>query len=209
MSFRLFSRIAARVGIQRVGSVTFLADLYSQYQIGSWSYGDLRVLDWGEGATLNVGAYVSVARGVTVLLGGEHRSDWVTTYPFSAHWPPARSFSGHPKTKGDVRIGNDVWIGFGATILSGVCIGDGAVLGAGALVSQDVPPYGIVAGNPARLIRRRFDDETIARLLRVKWWEWPEEVITRAMPDLLSRNCGNFLDRAESGVYGNRLPNSR
>ncbi len=80
-------------------------------------------------------------------------------------------------SKGNITIGNDVWIGYGAIILSGVCIGHGAVIGAGSVVTKDVGNYEIVAGNPARLIRKRFDDETITQLLALKWWDWPLEKI--------------------------------
>ena len=78
-------------------------------------------------------------------------------------------------TRGDVIIGNDVWIGYGATILSGVSIGDGAAIGACSLVVKDVPPYAIVAGNPAQVIRYRFDEETIHKLLKIRWWDWPDQ----------------------------------
>jgi acetyltransferase-like isoleucine patch superfamily enzyme len=80
-------------------------------------------------------------------------------------------------SKGDVVIGNDVWLGYGSMIMSGVGIGDGAVIAAGAVVTRDVEPYSIVAGNPARLIKKRFDEETIDKLLKIKWWDWPVEKI--------------------------------
>ena len=81
--------------------------------------------------------------------------------------------------KGDIVVGNDVWIGYEAVILSGVTIGDGAIIGARAVVTKDVLPYTIVAGVPARPIRKRFDEETIARLEQLRWWDWPEDEIRR------------------------------
>jgi carbonic anhydrase/acetyltransferase-like protein (isoleucine patch superfamily) len=81
------------------------------------------------------------------------------------------------RTKGSIVVGNDVWVGTRAIILSGVTIGDGAIVAAGSVVTKDVPPYAIVAGNPARLIRYRFSDETIAAMCRIRWWDWPLEVI--------------------------------
>lgn len=166
---------------------------YNSYEIGKWSYGSPHVYSWGEGTTLKVGSYCSIARGVTILLGGNHRSDWVTTYPFSALWPAAQHISGHPATKGNVVIGNDVWIGQEAFILSGVTIGDGAVVGARSVVTKDVPPYAIVGGFPAKILRWRFSAEQIGQLLRIAWWQWPEEKIAQALPLMLSSDINAFI----------------
>ena len=139
-----------------------------QFIIGDFTYGKPRVHHWGENATLQIGKFCSIAENVNIYLGGNHRIDWITTYPFSAltqYFPMAKGIVGHPTTKGNVVIGNDVWIGNGATIMSGVTIGDGAVIGTMAVVAKDVKPYEIVVGNPARLIKKRFNDETIAKLL--------------------------------------------
>jgi acetyltransferase-like isoleucine patch superfamily enzyme len=174
-----------------------LHERYPQYEIGRWTYGDLHVDAWDDEATLKVGAFCSIARGVQVILAGEHRSDWATTFPFYALWGSAKPISSRPNTKGDVTIGNDVWIGTEATIMSGVAIGDGAVVGARALVANDVEPYTIVAGNPARPIRKRCPDHLIERLLRLRWWEWSDEDITRMIPWLLSADVEAFVLEAE------------
>lgn len=178
-----------------------LAARYPNYQIGTGTYGDFKVLSWGEGATLTIGSYSSIADGVKIFLGGEHRMDWVTTYPFSALWQSARQYSGHPKTKGNVLIGSDVWIGTEAIIFSGITIGDGAVIGARAVVTKNVAPYSVVAGNPARVVKFRFDEKTMERLLALKWWNWHESQITKALPDLLSEKINLFLEKAERGEY--------
>jgi chloramphenicol O-acetyltransferase type B len=178
-----------------------LAHRYPQYKIGQGTYGDLTVRSWNAGTTLTIGAYTSVAAGVKVFLGGEHRIDWVTTYPFNVLWEPSKHHKGHPKTKGNVAIGNDVWIGTEALILSGVTIGDGAVIGARAVITRDVPPYAVVAGNPAKVIKYRFDESVIARLLAIQWWNWTRNEIEKAMPDLLSTQMVNFLEKAERGDY--------
>ena len=102
-----------------------------------------------------------------------------------------------PATKGDVVIGNDVWIGYRAIILSGVTIGDGAVIAAGAVVTKDVPAYGIVGGNPAKLIKKRFDDETIPRLLKIAWWNWDDAKIEKFLPLLLNQEITAFILEAE------------
>jgi len=174
-----------------------LQELYPQYQFGRETYGDPKVRSWGEGATLKVGSFTSIASGVQIFLGGEHRLDWVTTFPFNVLWEGAKDISGHPKTKGDVLIGNDVWIATEAVIMSGVTIGDGAVIGARSVVTKDVRPYTIVAGNPAIAVKQRFDDETIQRLLDIKWWSWSDSKIIEALPLLLNNEIDNFLEMYE------------
>jgi acetyltransferase-like isoleucine patch superfamily enzyme len=166
---------------------------YEGFEIGKWTYGLPTVKSWGEGSTLRIGKFCSIAEGVLIFLGGEHRVDWITTYPFSVLWPEGKGFSGHPRSKGNVSIGNDVWIGHGAVILSGVTIGSGAVIGACSVVSNNVGPYEIVAGNPARHIRFRFSDATIQRLCHLAWWDWPESRIEAALPLLLTGNVEKFL----------------
>lgn len=190
---------AARYRLRGGSESLSLGRRYPQYEIGRGSYGDLTVLEFGEGATLRVGAYCSFAKGAQIFLGGEHRTDWVTTYPFSALDAKFATIKGHPKTRGDVVVGNDVWFGREAMVMSGVTIGDGAVVGARALVTRDVPPYGIVSGNPATLIRHRFAPEIIERLLAVAWWTWDAQRIEAAVPHLLSGDIQAFLDAAESG----------
>lgn len=178
-----------------------LTERYPQYSIGRGTYGDLSVFSWGEGSTLEVGNYASIAAGVKVFLGGDHRIDWVTTFPFNVLWESSRHYEGHPKTKGDVLIGNDVWIGTEALIFSGVTIGDGAVIGARAVVTRDVAPYAVVVGNPAKVVKFRFDEETIERLLALKWWDWSGAQIERAMPEMLNQEIALFLEKAERGDY--------
>lgn len=176
-----------------------LQQRYPEYQIGAGSYGNLTVLEWGEGSTLSIGAYTAIASGVKVFLGGEHRTDWVTTFPFSVLWEAGKEIKGHPKSKGNVVIGNDVWIATEALIMSGVTIGDGAVIGARAVVTRDVPAYAIVVGNPSRIVRYRFDQQTIKRLLKIKWWEWETTRIENSMPALLSHDIESFLATVEAG----------
>lgn len=174
------------------------------WSVGDYTYGRPRVRHWGEGARLTVGRFCSIADGVEILLGGNHPSDIVTTYPFFAFpdlWPGAPRPDGYPFSKGDVVIGSDVWIGTGATILSGVTVGSGAVIAARAVVAKDVPPYAIVAGNPARVVKMRFDEATAAALLASRWWDLPHERIGPLVPLLQERDIAAFLAALE-GMRG-------
>jgi acetyltransferase-like isoleucine patch superfamily enzyme len=145
---------------------------------------------------LIIGSFVSFAPGCEIHVGGEHFTDYVTTYPFSAIFPdvPMIPCVG---SKGDVVIGSDVWIGQNVTILSGVTIGHGAVIGACSVVAKNVEPYTIVAGNPIREIRKRFTEEQTKKLLELKWWEWDDEQIDRMIPLLMSSDIQVFIHEAE------------
>jgi acetyltransferase-like isoleucine patch superfamily enzyme len=175
-----------------------LQERYPQYHWGKGTYGFPQVRARDDGATLHVGNFTSIATGVQILLGGEHRMDWVTTYPFSVLWKEGKGIPGHPKTKGNVNIGSDVWIGTESMILSGVTIGDGAVVGAKTVVAKDIPPYSVVVGNPGKIIKKRFDDKIINRLLEIKWWFWTDHQIQEAIPFLLSDDINKFHDYAKS-----------
>lgn len=174
------------------------------FDIGKYTYGSPDVYDFDDDTRLVIGRYCSISDRVSIILGGNHRLDWATTFPFSAFpddWPEAEQISGHPASKGDILIGNDVWIGLGAVILSGVTIGDGAVIGAGAVVSKDVYPYSIAAGNPAAEVGKRFSEKTINMLLAIKWWSWPEEKVRQYIPLLCSRDVEALISatREENG----------
>jgi len=175
------------------GQARFLR-CYPQYSIGVGSYGLPIVHDWNEGSTLRIGAYTSIAEQVEIFLGGHHRSDWVTTYPFPAMIDEAAAISGYAFSRGDVVIGSDVWLCTGALILSGVTVGDGAVVAAGAVVSRDVAPYSIVAGNPARHVRWRFPGPVREALLAARWWDWPEAEVRQVSSLLCSERLDAFLE---------------
>ena len=190
-----YTRELLKAGIDRLG-----------WEVGAYTYGNPKVVVHGRKTSgrLVIGKFCSIASRVSIFLGGEHRPDWTTTYPFTAfekEWPTGRGISGHPAHKGDVVIGNDVWIGEGARIMSGVTIGHGAVIGNSALVTVDVPDYGIAIGNPARTLKKRFPEATIARLLKLKWWDWDEQRIERAIPLMCSVGIELFLDTFESGTH--------
>jgi len=166
---------------------------YSNYEIGRFTYGKPKVYSWDQKTKLSIGSFCSIADNVSILLGGEHRTDWVTTYPFTVMFEQAKHILGHPATKGDIVIGNDIWIGNGALILSGVTISNGSVIAAESVVTKSVEPYTIVGGNPARTLRRRFSLAQIEALLKIAWWNWPIEAIIEALPLLLSDNIADFI----------------
>ena len=155
------------------------------YEVGRGTYGKPLVHSWGEPSTLKIGKFCSISGNVHILLGGNHRTDWITTYPFPVFWDNAKHTTDQSISKGDVSIGNDVWIGMGAMILSGVTIGNGAVIGASAVVSKDVPSYSIVAGNPAVVVKKRFPEEDISILEKIQWWDWDDPKIKASMHLLL------------------------
>lgn len=147
------------------------------------------------GDRLVIGKFCQIATGVTfVMNGANHQMNAVSTYPFyiMEGWEqPLPSLADLP-IKGDTVVGNDVWIGQNATILPGVHIGDGAIIGMNSVVSRDVPPYTIVAGNPVREIRKRFDEEMIDILLKLKWWNKPVAEIQTLIP-LLSNSDLDYV----------------
>jgi acetyltransferase-like isoleucine patch superfamily enzyme len=168
--------------------------------VGEHTYGIPIVHWWGEAVGLRIGDYCSIADGVQIFLGGNHRTDFLSSYPFSSFlgWPNVAGVSSLPETRGSVVIGNDVWIGSGATILSGVTIGDGAVIGASTVVSRDVAPYSVAVGNPGRVVRKRFPDDVIEDLLKIRWWEWKKERIEEYMPLILSKDVRRFITAAHT-----------
>jgi acetyltransferase-like isoleucine patch superfamily enzyme len=173
--------------------------MYSNARLtmGRYSYGDPLVVTFtGDDASVRIGAFTSIGPDVVLMDGGNHRMDWVSTFPFRASLQLPEAYEdGHPKSRGDIEIGNDVWIGRGARVLSGVKIGDGAVVGGYAVVTRDVSPYTIVAGNPARDVRRRFSDAQIDALQRIAWWDWPMEEIVRCVPELCDGDIDGFISR--------------
>jgi chloramphenicol O-acetyltransferase type B len=152
---------------------------------------------YGPEAPIEVGAFCSIADESRILGSGEHAFDLPSTYPFRTKITRADEGEWDVFAKGLTRLGNDVWVGRRAMILSGSVIGDGAVIGAGAVVAgKAIAPYAIVAGNPGTIIGYRFDAPTIERLLAVRWWDWPDELIVELEPYFYSA-VDVFLGEAE------------
>ena len=155
------------------------------------------------GDRLIIGKFCSIACGAKFLFtSANHTMRSLSTYPFPIffeEWGLDRADVATAwDNKGDIVIGNDVWIGYEAIILSGVTIGDGAIIGARAVVTKDVPPYTIVAGVPAKEIRKRYDPQTIERLCDLKWWNWTHEKIRQALPALMSGSLEDLCKTQET-----------
>ena len=145
---------------------------------------------------LVIGKFCAIAAETRFIMTGDHKLDAVSTYPFPIFrhgWEDTFDIFNLP-VKGDIIVGNDVWFGYDSLIKGGVHIGSGAIIATRAVVVKNVPPYSIVAGNPAKVVKMRFDDKTIERLLQISWWNWDIEKISRHLPLI----CHLDIDRLES-----------
>ena len=149
------------------------------------------------GDKLIIGKFCMIASDVKFIMNGaNHLTNALTTYPFAVFgngWEHAMDNKSYPQ-KGDIVIGNDVWIGYNATIMAGVTIGDGAIIATNSTVIKDVGPYTIVGGNPAKEIKKRFSEETIARLMALQWWNWDIDKITSKMQHLTDNDIDKLVD---------------
>lgn len=175
--------------------VVFLRPLvkHPAVEVGEYTYYDhpTRAEHFAEDAVLYafgperlmIGRFCALAAGVRFLLpGANHADQGPSTFPFGIFGPPwdfTMDVVLSAPSRGDTVVGNDVWLGYQALVLPGVTIGHGAVIAAASVVASDVPSYAVVAGNPARVVRRRFDDDDVERLLRAAWWDWPFASITK------------------------------
>jgi len=142
------------------------------------------------GDKLIIGKFCALATGVKFIMNGAfHKMSGISAYPFSIFgngWEKIIPKKGELPYKGDTVVGNDVWIGYEALIMAGVKIGDGAIIGAKALVTKDVPPYAVAGGNPAKVIKMRFKEKEVERLLKLKWWDWKVEKISENLKIITS-----------------------
>lgn len=159
--------------------------------VGNESYGELNVVSFGDKCKLQIGHYVSIAQNVTFLLDVEHATDKISTFPFRVKLLKTQECEAFGK--GDIVVGDDVWIGYGAVIMSGVKIGQGAVIAAGAVVTKDVPPYAIVGGVPAEIIKYRFEPDIVQQLMRIDYSKITHEQIADKI-ELLCREKINSED---------------
>lgn len=168
--------------------------------VGTYFDRHVNIITWSDDYRVYLGKYNSIGRDCNFFLHANHRVDWVTTS--SQLWGPVtyeiadvHMRLGHPSCKGDIIIENDVWIGAKSTIMSGVKIHNGSVVGAGSVVTKDVPPYAIVAGNPAKIVKYRFTEKQIQSLLKISWWDWTQDRIKTEAINMWSNKIDEFIDR--------------
>lgn len=170
---------------------------HGKLTMGSHSYGTPVIRDFHTDrpqTKLVIGDYCSITATAVLMIGGNHPVDRVTTYPHRIMFGlEGAGEDGIPLPVEDTVVGNDVWLCQAATILAGVTVGDGAVVTAGAIVTRDVPPYAIVGGVPAKVIRYRHTPEQIEALLHIRWWDWPEEDVRAATPLLAGDDIDAFI----------------
>lgn len=190
MEYLLATKICLKEEIERYG-----------WSIGDHTYGAPLLLDYDYGA-LTIGRFCSIAPGTSFILGN-HRTDLVSTYPFkvlSQFWPGAEHADSDHEDRGGIHVGSDVWFGAHCTVLTGAKIGSGAVIAANSVVTKDVPPYAIVAGNPGRIVRYRCSESQIQDLLDLAWWDWPDEKIKSEVPFLTTLSVADFIERHKSAA---------
>jgi acetyltransferase-like isoleucine patch superfamily enzyme len=189
-----------RKAIRKSGrSVMACSDVWEpdpRVSIGKYTYGIKRsvIPILTAGTKIDIGKYCSFAPGV-VLIVGRHRIEKASTYPFKEFFLAGGKTDDEALPPESITIGNDVWIGSRAMIIASVAIGHGAVVGAGAVVTKDVPPYAVVGGSPARILKMRFNADQIRQMLEIAWWDWPE--------DRIKANVGLFYGDLDEFIRGN------
>ncbi|MCB1411428.1 MAG: CatB-related O-acetyltransferase [Rhodobacter sp.] len=193
--------VALADGTPLPGTVFLRAAIaHPNIQVGDYAYASDfgTVSDWaahlapylypGAPERLTIGPFAQIAHGVRFITSSaNHPLGGLTAYPFRIYdMATTAPYIAEAATHGDTVIGPDVWLGFDARVLPGVTIGAGAIVAACAVVTRDVPPYAVVAGNPARVVKSRFDPATIGRLMRLAWWDWPIAAVLEALPALES-----------------------
>jgi acetyltransferase-like isoleucine patch superfamily enzyme len=172
--------------------------IYDKVKVGNYSYSANKIQLWHAHEKLEIGKFCSIARNLKIYLGGNHRYDWITTYPFGLiHQDVFSNMNANDAgySNGNVTIGNDVWIGDNVTIMSGITIGDGCVIANNSHVVKNTEPYSIIGGNPAKLIKYRFTPEQINKLLKIKWWNWDETKINNAMNVITNSDIDLFINK--------------
>jgi acetyltransferase-like isoleucine patch superfamily enzyme len=201
---RSLNRAESSVALQEQAQ-RYIAD--GTLVMGNMSYYAPNVVKYeGDTGRVIIGNFASVAPDADFYVGGLHRTEWVSQFGMRTMLDlPGAHQDGFTHGRGDIVVGSDTWVTNGCTVMSGVTIGDGAVVGTKAVVAKDVRPYAIVVGNPAREIRRRFSDEQVDALLRIKWWDWPTEKVKHHIELICSPDIDAFIARFDLAA-GGRAP---
>lgn len=160
---------------------------------GVGTYGIPAINCYDKVSQVSVASYCSIADRVTFLLGANHKKNLITTYPIN-RLDNTKTVT-DASERGDIIIGNSVWICYGATIIGPVKIGDGAIIAAGAVVTRDVPAYSVVGGVSAKIIKYRFNEGQIDKLLKIKWWNWSRSDILSRLDDIYNEDIDGFLEK--------------
>jgi len=170
--------------------------------VGKWSYGNPKIYRWNWKNKIFIGNFCSLGPEIKIIIGGNHRTDWVSTsqlpadtFNFNDTFLNAQKIKNFNYSKGDLHIENDVWIGAFSIIFSGVRLGNGSVVAAGSVVTKDVEPYTVVGGNPAKFIKKRFTSKQINFLNSSKWWELEDKKIDLLSKYLLNENVDLFIKK--------------
>ena len=160
----------------------------------------VNIISWSDQYQINLGKYNSIGRDCNFFLHANHRADWITTSSqllglVTHEIAEMHMKMGHPTCKGDINVGNDVWIGAKSTIMSGITIHDGAIIAANSVITKDVPPYAIVAGNPGKVVKYRFTHDQIHNLQQIAWWDWDKEKIKHNAKLMWSSNMDEFIKK--------------
>lgn len=178
--------------------------------VGRWSYSTspLKIYRWNYKSKIYIGNFCSIGPEVKIIIGGEHRTDWVSTaqinadtFNFNDTFLNAQKIKNFKDSRGDLRIENDVWVGAFSIIFSGVKLGNGSVVAAGSVVTKDVDPYTVVAGNPAKFVKKRFTTKQINFLNSSKWWELDDKLIDTLSKYLLNENVDLFIKKFKTLKY--------
>ncbi len=163
-------------------------------KVGRYTYGVPRIDSYRNSEQkIIIGNFCSIGPDVRLITGGIHPGNWVSTFPIRDFVGIQAPYDGIPFSKGDIKIGNDVWIGTGATILSGVTIDNGAIIMAGSMVTKSIPAYAVVGGVPAKIIKYRFNEVQIKAMQKIAWWNWNTEKIKSNYPLLSSDRINEFI----------------
>ena len=166
--------------------------------VGKYTYGEIKVFVFNYDYKLTIGSFCSIAPDVSFVLSGDHKINNITTFPFYTKVIDGRN---EAISKGNIIVGDDVWFGTNSTILSGVTIGQGAIIAAGSIVTKDVPPYAIVGGNPAKVIKYRFGDNVIQKLLKIDLNKLDEQTIKSHINSLYTSVTDENIDEIINEIF--------